>query len=55
MTECINWILDDALESPGNTSIGIATNECDYMDASQIFGDRTAQVNTTFVVVADCH
>ncbi|HLR58475.1 MAG TPA: hypothetical protein VK098_09885 [Beutenbergiaceae bacterium] len=50
----IDRLLDRSLTSSSYTGIGIAVNEYDYIDASELFDDRTVKVNTTLVVTTIC-
>jgi len=50
----IDGLLDGALTSSSYTGIGVAINEYDYIDASELFDDRTVKVNTTLVVATIC-
>ncbi|MFV0252364.1 MAG: hypothetical protein ACK5H2_03405 [Beutenbergiaceae bacterium] len=50
----LDRVLDGDLSSERFTSVGFAVSTFDYIDAAEVFGDRTIRVNTTLVVVTLC-
>lgn len=54
IAQSVDRLLDGALTSSSYTGIGVAINEYDYIDASELFDDRTVKVNTTLIVATVC-
>lgn len=52
--EAFDSLLDGAISSSEYTGIGIATQEYDYIDARELFGDQVLRVNATLIVASVC-
>lgn len=54
MVGAFDALLDGALTSSQFAGIGVATSEFDFIDAREVFDERTLRVNATLVVVTVC-